>query len=84
MYSDIAVEKVRTLKLLFKLPLRQEEGFLKFSFRLVNIEPYVPSHATLFHRDSSLMTQLKRFKKPSKKLHIATDNAGHFYQGESD
>ena len=37
LYSDLAIEIALTLRLLFKLPLRQTEGFLKSIFRLMNI-----------------------------------------------
>ena len=33
LYSDLAIETALTLRLFFKLPLRQTEGFLKSSFR---------------------------------------------------
>ena len=37
-YSDLAIETSLTLGLLFKLPLRQTESFLKSIFSLMNFE----------------------------------------------
>ena len=36
-YSDVAIETALTLRLLFKLPLRQTEGFLTSIFTLMNV-----------------------------------------------
>ena len=47
LYSDLAIETALTLRLLFKLPLRQTEGFLKSIFRLMNVGLNVPDHTTL-------------------------------------
>ena len=46
-YSDLAIEMALTLRLLFKGPLRQTEGFLKSIFRLINVGLNVPDHTTL-------------------------------------
>ena len=37
LYSDVAIETALTLRLLFKLPLRQAEGFLTSIFTLMNV-----------------------------------------------
>ena len=47
LYSDLAIETALTLRLLFKLPLRQTEGFLKSIFSLMNVGLNVPDHTTL-------------------------------------
>ena len=53
LYSDLAIETALTLRLLFKLPLRQTEGFLKSIFRMMNVGLNVPDHATLSRRNST-------------------------------
>ena len=63
LYSDLAIETALTLRLLFKLrlrQLRQTESFLKSSFRLMNVGLNVPDHTTLSRRNSTLKTRLKR------------------------
>ena len=64
LYSDLAIETALTLRLLFKLPLRQTEGFLTSIFRLMNVELNIPDHTTLSRRNSTLKTELKRIGKP--------------------
>ena len=63
LYSDLAIETALTLRLLFKLPLRQTEGFLKSIFSLMNVGLNVPDHTTLSRRKSTLKTRLKRIGK---------------------
>ena len=58
LYSDLAIETALTLRLLFKLPLRQTEGFLTSIFRLMNVKLNVPDHTTLSRRNSTLKTKL--------------------------
>ena len=50
LYSDLAIETALTLRLLFKLPLRQTEGFLKSIFSLMNVGLNVPDHTALVHK----------------------------------
>ena len=64
LYSDLAIETALTLRLLFKLPLRQTEGFLKSIFSLMNVDLDVPDHTTLSRRNSTLKTKLKRMSNP--------------------
>ena len=68
LYSDLAIETALTLRLLFKLPLRQTEGFLKSIFRMMNVGLNVPDHTTLSRRNSTLKTSFKRIGKPSGRV----------------
>ena len=43
-YSDLAIETVLTLRLLFHLPLRQAEGFALSLFQLMKVRLPVPDH----------------------------------------
>ena len=74
LYSDLAIETALTLRLLFKLPLRQTEGFLKSIFRLMNIGLNVPDHITLSRRNSTLNSSLKRIGKPSGRVDLVVDS----------
>ena len=53
-YSDLAIETALSLRLLFKLPLRQTEGFLRSLFSLMKVDLSVPDHTTLSRRNTSL------------------------------
>jgi hypothetical protein len=74
LYSDLAIETVLTLRLLFKLPLRQTEGFLKSIFRLINVGINVPDHTTLSRRNSTLKFKLKRISTPSGRIDLVIDS----------
>ncbi len=45
-YSDIAIETSLSLRLVFQLPLRQTEGFLRSIFRLMSLDLPCPDHTT--------------------------------------
>ena len=50
-YSDLAIETVLTLRLLFHLPLRQAEGFVSSLFQLMGLNLPTPDHTTLSRRE---------------------------------
>ena len=81
-YSDLAIETALSLRLLFKLPLRQTEGFLRSLFSLIKVDLSVPDHTTLSRRNSSLTTQLKRFGKPNGRVDLVIDSTGLVIHGE--
>ncbi len=49
-FSDHAIETALMLRLVFKLPLRQAEGFLRSILRLMDIDLEAPDHTTLSRR----------------------------------
>ena len=49
-YSDVAIELVLTLRLVFHLALRQAEGFTASMLRLLGQDLRVPDHTTLSRR----------------------------------
>ena len=63
-YSNLAIETALTLRLLFKLPLRQTEGFLKSILKLMDLDLPCPDHTTLSRRNQSLDIS-NRFVAPS-------------------
>src|SRR5215204_5165148 len=50
LYSDLAIELVLTLRLVFHLALRQAEGFARSVLRLLRLDLPVPDHTTLSRR----------------------------------
>lgn len=65
-YSDVAIETALSLRLLFHLPLRQTEGFLKSILKLMNLNLSCPDHSTLSRRNQSLniSKQLDNIQSP--------------------
>ena len=50
-YSDMAIETSLTLRLVFHLPLRQAEGFLKSILKLMDLYLPCPDHTTVSRRN---------------------------------
>ena len=74
-YSDLAIETALTLRLHFKLPLRQTEGCLKSIFSLMNVGLNVSYHSTRSRRNS-IKTKLKSIGKPRVRVDLVIDGTG--------
>lgn len=58
-YSDVAIETCLKLRLIYKLPLRQTQGFVTSIFRLLDLkEVPVPHYSTLSRRHDGLSVAL--------------------------
>lgn len=75
-YSHIAIETACLLRLIFRLPLRQTEGFMKSITKLMNINLPIPNYTTLSRRMKTLKVKLaaKAIHKPG--THIIIDGSG--------
>jgi hypothetical protein len=82
-YSDVAIELVLMLRLVFHLALRQAEGFVGGVLRLLGLELSVPDHTTLSRRSGGFAGQRPRVM-PHGPLHLVIDSTGLklFGQGE--
>ena len=81
-YSDLAIETVLTLRLVFHLPLRQTEGFVQSLLSMMGLELPTPDHTTLSRRSSSLKPILQPPPKPGEPLHLIVDSTGLSIHGE--
>ena len=63
-YTNLAIETILTLRLLFHLPLRQTEGFIASIFQLMKVRLPVPDHTTLSRRGKTLNPKLSRHQSP--------------------
>ncbi|MFT7535153.1 MAG: hypothetical protein ACI85K_001104 [Hyphomicrobiaceae bacterium] len=82
-YSDLAIEAALTLRLLFQLPLRQVEGFLRSLFDLMGLGLDVPDHTTLSRRGKHLKVSLSVPKKPGR-IDLVIDSSGFAIFGEGE
>jgi hypothetical protein len=82
-YSDLAIETALTMRLVFGLPLRQAEGFLRSLFRLMGLELPVPDHTTLSRRNKVLEVQL-RISTGAGPIHLVVDSTGLAIVGEGE
>ena len=82
-FSDHAIETALTLRLIFNLPLRQAEGFLRSVFSLMALDLEAPDHTTLSRRSQHLNIQLARVstKEP---IHLIVDSTGLSILGEGE
>jgi hypothetical protein len=82
-FSDLAIETALTLRLVFHLPLRQAEGFLRSILRVIGLEIDSPDHTTISRRGQSLALDLRAV--PAQGLvHLLIDSSGLAAFGEGE
>jgi len=75
-YADIAIEAALTIRMVFNLPLRQTEGFLRSLADLLQLELPIPDHTTLSRRLRKLgEIQFRRFAT-DRPIHLLIDSTG--------
>ncbi|TDJ30035.1 MAG: IS5 family transposase [Gammaproteobacteria bacterium] len=82
-FSDHAIETALTLRLVFNLPLRQAEGFLRSILSLMGVDLEAPDHTTLSRRSQHLDIQLTRVDTTSP-IHFIIDSTGLSIVGEGE
>ncbi|MFT5291024.1 MAG: hypothetical protein ACI82F_003100, partial [Planctomycetota bacterium] len=82
-FSDLAIETALTLRLVFQLPLRQAEGFLRILLSLMDLTLDAPDHTTLSRRSKGLEVDLK-LVSPKKPIHLIIDSTGLSIVGEGE
>jgi len=82
-YSDVAIETALTLRLLFHLPLRQTEGFLRSIFGMLCLDLSAPDHTTLSRRAQGLNLTLRRVPA-APGIHLLVDSTGLSKVGEGE
>ena len=82
-YSDLAIETALVLRLVFHLPLRQTEGFLRSVLRLMGLDLEAPDHTTLSRRGILLDIEL-RPPGSNRGRHLIVDSTGLSMLGEGE
>jgi len=75
-YSDLAIELVLTLRMVFHLALRQAEGFTRSVLALLGLDLHVPDHTTLSRRSRSFAGRQPRVLAGSGAMHLVLDSTG--------
>ena len=75
-YSDIAIETSLTLRLVFHLPLRQAEGFLKSILKLMDLYLPCPDHTTVSRRNRTANIRRHTRGLPDGPVHFIVDSTG--------
>jgi hypothetical protein len=83
-YSDLAIELVLTLRLVFHLALRQAEAFAGSILHLLGRDLSVPDHSTLSRRGRAFAGRCPRMLPSPGPIHLVLDSTGLelFGQGE--
>jgi len=82
-FSDVAITTALTLRLVFRLPLRQVEGFLRSVLFWMDVDLKAPDHTTLSRRSRHLDVALLRV--PAKgPIHLIVDSTGLSIVGEGE
>jgi transposase len=82
-FSDHAIKTALTLRLVFNLPLRQAEGFLRSVLSLMDVDLESPDHTTLSRRSQSLNVQLHHVAGDNP-IHLIIDSTGLSIVGEGE
>ena len=82
-FSDCAIETALTLRRIFRVPLRQAEGFVRSVLSLLGVDLAAPAHTTLSRRSQSRAVAFRRI--PSRgPLHLIVDSTGRSLVGEGE
>jgi len=82
-FSDQAIETALMLRLVFHLPLRQAEGFLRSVLSLMALDLEAPDHTTVSRRSQQLEIDL-RLTAAKGPLHLVVDSTGLSIIGEGE
>ena len=82
-FSDLAIETALTLRLVFRLPLRQREGFLRSVLALLSSDLDAPDHTMLSRRSQRLDVKLQGFPVKGP-IHLIVDSTGLSIAGEGE
>jgi hypothetical protein len=82
-FSDQAIETALVLRLVFNLPLRQTEGFLRSVLSLMALDLEAPDHTTASRRSQQVDVSL-RLAATKGRLHLIVDSTGLSIIGEGE
>jgi hypothetical protein len=75
-YADLAIEAALTIGMVFHLPLRQTEGFLRSLVQLLELDLPIPDHTTLSRRLQKLNGIRFRRLATDRPIHLLIDSTG--------
>jgi len=75
-YANIAIETALPLRMVFHLPLRQTEGFLRSLSALLDLNIPIPDHTTLSRRGKVLGRLPVHGTTTNRPLHLLIDSTG--------
>ena len=82
-FSDAAIQFCLSIKVLFKLPLRQTAGMVASLLRLAGLDWPVPDFSTLGRRQKSLAVQVP-YRRADGPLNLRVDSTGIKFLGDGE
>jgi hypothetical protein len=82
-YSDTCIKLMATIRHIFKLALRQLEGFLTSLFSMLKIELRVPEFSRISRRMAGTLSSLS-YPAPQEPIHLVIDSSGLKVYGEKE
>ena len=80
-FSDAAIQFCLSVKVLFKLPLRQTAGMVASLLRLAGLDWSVPDFSTLCRRQKTLAVQIP-YRRIDGPLNLLLDSTGIMFLGD--
>ena len=75
-YANVAIETALTIRMVFHLPLRQTERFLRSLAQMLEVEIPIPDHTTLSRRLQKLSDVQFRRLATGQPIHLLIDSTG--------
>jgi hypothetical protein len=82
-FSDAAIQFCLTIKVLFKLPLRQTTRMVASLLKLANLHWVVPDYTTRCRRQKTLVVQIQ-YRRADGPLNLLIDSAGIKFLGDGE
>ena len=82
-FSDGAIQFCLTIKVLFKLPLRQTNGMVASLLKMANLEWAVPDYTTRCRRQKTLTVQIPH-RRADAPLNLLLDSTGIKFLGNGE
>ena len=82
-FSDAAIQFCLTIKVLFKLPLRQTTGMVASLLKLADLDWAVPDYTTLCRRQKMLAVQIP-YRRAEGPLNLLVDSTGIKFLGDGE
>ena len=82
-FSDAAVQFCLTIKVLFKLPLRQTTGMVASLLKMAGLDWAVPDYTTLCRRQKTLAVQIP-YRRVDGPLNLLVDSTGIKFLGDGE
>ena len=82
-FTDVAIQLCLSVKVLFKLPLRQAVGMVRALLKLAGLDWPVPDYTTLCRRQKTLAVQIP-YRRVDGPLSLLVDSTGIKFLGDGE